>query len=334
LVALKDNPQRTSHFLRNNIYAELKYIFADGSRSKENKNLFTNLNLPNITYMEFPFDQNLETFLKKMDKASQIISTRYSFVMDPGDFLVLECVRASVGQLRENPLLSAAGGNIFVTRELKGFCTKPYLANRASLISDLEFSQSMEKIGIQYIYLWYAIQKTENFQLNWNILSKLNLEHPFMEYLPTISILSRGRYRDVGIPQIIRVKHGPGTWTKQSSDLHLKLSLENQNRIYMDFCQEMSQLFQVSIEAVRNGFYQNFAKVLTHTNYSRFSKYKVVSRLIPTSLLRSDFIRSLEKITSHYAGLILPANKDAGWLSIFKISRIGSMREKLDKKTD
>ena len=334
LVALKDNPQRTKHFLRNNIYPELQYIFADGSKSNENKNLFAELNLPNVTYLEFPFDQSLEIFLNKMKNASQLISTSYSFVMDPGDFLVIECVRASVAQLQMNSLLSAAGGDIFVTRELGKLCTKPYLANKASHISNLDFENSMKSIGFQYIYLWYAIQKTKIFQMNWSVLLKLHMNHPFMEYLPTILILSSGPYSDTGIPQIIRVKHGPRSWTRQSSDMQLKLARTDQNRIFMDFCKEMNQQFGVSTDAIRIAFFSNFTKVITSTNYSRISKYKVVSRLIPSLILRSNFVRHLEKLMSHYAGLILPVNNDADWLSIFMISRTRLMRKKLAKNSN
>jgi glycosyltransferase domain-containing protein len=302
VIPLKDNPQRTKHFLKNNLHKDFDYLFADGSYSEANHSIFADLQISNIKYLRCAPDQDLSSFLAKMRMTSELVQTKYVFTMDAGDYLVKDSILMSIRLLQNNPKAVASGGNIYMMREFWKFCTRPYLVNEASLISNFTKANALEIISHHYLYLWYAVQETEIFKSTWLTACSLNLKDPFLEYVPTISILANGMYIDSKIPQLIRIKNSPRSWTKRTKDMEVRADRDEFLKIFSKFSAEISALYNISEKEINIGFWKNFTYVMSYLNPDKIWKNY-----------------PLRRILSHYKGLFLIETIENSKFSILRI---------------
>lgn len=331
LIPLKDNSRKTLSFLRRSIHPSLSYYFADGSLGTKNEEIFSKINKSNIKYVRFPPDKSNEDYYRKMHLAAKDIKTPYVMTIDAGDYMFPNFVGEAEKVLNGNDSISACGGDIYFGRQILQIFTKPYLANSPFEISNLSVESALSKISSNYHYLWYSIQKKEVFEKTWEVISKSRIQHPFMEFLPTVSILSLGKYEHLLAPQLLRIKHGPFSWTKQSSKFNS--TYRDLDRNLKQFGQLIHEEFGIQKDLVVLSFQKETVKVGIDLYGLRkgpvlFKKSNTIQKII----LLFPVLKRVEKILAHFAGLIFPANKDADWFSIVRLSRFKSIIRNFENK--
>jgi glycosyltransferase domain-containing protein len=334
LVPLKDNMHRTKHFLRNNYFTEFQYLFADGSFGHENEMLIKSHKSQNFTYVRCPADASLELYLQKIKKASEIVTTPFVMTMDAGDYLSPAGVDAATTRLIADTTAASAGGDLFFMREIGPFITKPFLANSASHLSNRSIEEALMQIRGEYSQLWYAIQRIEVFRATWSIMASEKFKHPYMEYFPTVSALGHGTYIDTTVPTLLRVVHGPRSWTKQSSDFHLDRHIDNVAVSTAEFADRCSELFDVSSDVIFQAFERNATAIFQAMNRQTLGP-SWFQRIMPSenAVKKFPILFNVERAIGHYAGLIFPGSLHGRYFSIFRWSRKRSQIKKFRKKS-
>lgn len=335
LVPLKDNVHRTRHFLRHNNFPQFQYLFADGSFGQENETLIKSHGSPNFTYTRYPADATLEMYLQKIRMASVSIKTPFMMTMDAGDYLSPFGVDVAIERLIADTSAATAGGDLFFTREIGPFVTKPFLGNSASHLSNLSMDEALVQIRREYSQLWYAIHRTEVFKSTWSIMAKEMFRHPYMEYFPTVSALAHGIYIDTNVPTLLRVIHGPKSWTKQSNDFHedrLDVGISAKTKEFADRCYE---LLEVSSNVVFEAFEQNAEAIFQATSRQTLGPIWF-QRIMPSenAVKKFPFLFNIERAIGHYAGLILPGSLHGRYFSILRWSLKRSQINKFRKEPD
>jgi glycosyltransferase domain-containing protein len=331
LIPLKDNSRKTVSFLQRNIHPHLNYYFADGSLGTKNEEIFSKIDQSNIKFVRFPPDESNEYYYRKMHLSATDIKTPYVMTVDAGDIIFPNFIGKAEKVLNGDDLISACGGDIYFGRQILHVFTKPYLANSPFEISNLSAESALRKVSKNYQYLWYSIQRKAVFEKTWEIIRRSGIQHPFMEFLPTVSILSCGKYRHLPDAQLLRIKHGPFSWTKQSSKF---------NSTYLELdanLKQFGQLIQKEFGIQEDLVVLSFQKETTKVGIDLYGLRKgpvllKKSQTIQKLLISFPIMKRIEKTLAHFAGLIFPANKDADWFSVFRLFRFKSIIEDIENR--
>ena len=300
LIALKDNPRRTRHLIKNGFHPSLKYLIADGSLGDENEKLFQSINDENVEYFRYPPDETLKAFVHKMSDASSRVRTEFVVMQDPGDYLRPNAVATAVDQFGKGITDSCVSGRSVFVRETCGLMTPPRIAASAEHLDGKPITSALDAIHDRYSHIWYAVFRREVLAKAWDLAAKLAPEHPLLEYLPTLVALKSGTIRHCETITHVRVVHGPSQWTEQSSDLNA--SSTNGLEELTAFAEIISvELGGQSSEAILEAFTPNSRRVSQQTTRTA-SAQKLSRRLsdfkVPKTLSRYLSMNAL----SHYIG--------------------------------
>ena len=116
ILLIKGRPKFTQRWLTyaNKYLKDLKIIVADGSEIKErykiSKDLFPNIDL---VLPEFPYDDKIETFQKKIQNSIDLTKTEYLCMMSNDDFILKKSLEEIVKFLEENKDYSCGRGDVY-----------------------------------------------------------------------------------------------------------------------------------------------------------------------------------------------------------------------------
>jgi glycosyltransferase domain-containing protein len=299
IVPLKDNPRRTMHFLKHSLDPSIRYIIADGSFRDENQHLLANNSEPNCEYIRFGPDRTLADFLSKMAQAVSLVSTEFVMTLDAGDYLLPSGVQRQAALLADNTNASCVCGDIYFTRQIGEYVTPLRIASSAKQIDGLEVEEALTAIRDGYTHNWYSLFRKNVLLDTWRLASRYEVQHPFLEYLPTLVALSYGPVLRMENPAIVRVAHGPSAWTEQPIDTNVSSTTVRDE--LRSFAAMIQQEVDIDAEQVVDSFSTNAEMV------SRQALRSTRSQWIADGLERLGLSRSLAQYfglnaLSHFAG--------------------------------
>lgn len=223
LVPVKDNVNRTRHFLRNTLHRDssIQFLIADGSLGSANFNLLREQRHPRMKYLRYEPDTSLSTFLAKMADAANHIDTEYAMTMDPGDYLVERGVYQASNCLDLNLSASVCAGDILLTYEIFGNLTPALLVRSLKTLNGVDLTTGLKSLKDTYAYLWYGLHRASVFSESWSFISQQKFKHPVLEYAPVVTALARGSMVYSPTPLILRVAAKPSLKTRQPSDFNV-----------------------------------------------------------------------------------------------------------------
>jgi glycosyltransferase domain-containing protein len=299
VVPLKDNVEKTAHFLRHSLLNQPRFLFADGSLGDANQLLLQDRLPPNSTYFRYPPDVSLNAFLTKMASASQLISTPFAMTMDAGDFLLPRGLRSAAESLGNNLRASCVDADSYFVREFRNHLTPARLASTSKPVSGSSIESALDAIKTRYSHIWYALFKSEVFQRTWTLAERENVTHPFLEYMPTLIALHSGIILHSPDPWIVRVVHGPRSWTVQSPDFNV--NYEDNGEELERFAAMIQKATGTDAATIVDAFRSNVRVVQGHVRlHAETSPYGIGLRRLRV-LGRVPWLAN-RRILSHYAG--------------------------------
>ena len=116
ILLIKGRPKFTQRWLTyaNKYLKDLKIIVADGSEIKERYKI-SKESFPNIDLVlpEFPYDDKIETFQKKIQNSIDLTKTEYLCMMSNDDFILKESLDKIIKFLDENKDYSCGRGDVY-----------------------------------------------------------------------------------------------------------------------------------------------------------------------------------------------------------------------------
>ena len=174
LLILKDRVPYTIRIMEywNSIHFPYEIIIADGGKSKaiedflKDKNNLTNIN---YKYIRYPYDEGLDDFYRKMDRASSEISTATVSVMDNDDFILTEGISKCLDILRDKKYSSARGamheinGNLSITKNMYKAYPDSIKGNSAR---DRMIDQTSHFHGN-----WHNVTRSNHIKAEWKMIN-------------------------------------------------------------------------------------------------------------------------------------------------------------------
>ena len=332
IVPLKDNHKRTLFTLKNSIFPELFYIFADGSSSDCNEVIFSKIHLANVQYVRFPVDESQTIFSEKMSNAAKLSTTKYTCTLDQGDIISLSGIKTSIQKLEENLAASAVCGRLYAARRVGRILSGIHRVNRSDHLSGVSSVEAISRIKNNYGLLWYSVMRTKDFcEIHYN-LSKYEITHPEREIFPTIFLLWRGTYFTHQTPQALRIIYSPFKWTTQDSafyDPKEFTDMKNKAIYFGDLCSRIigtnSRLIEEIVEPL-------FLTVLRQRQRQWLGP-KPLARLMPSNetVSKFPFLGSLEVNLEYILKMIFPSKPEKIWFSSMKLLRLKKWEQNASK---
>jgi len=284
-VPLKDRPEYTEVFLKN-LENDFYYIFADGSKGNENQNLFKSLNLNNIEYHKFDYDNSVKIYVEKINKCLSFVKTQYVIMCDNDDFIIKKGAIKSVLKL-ENSEFACAGGPIYTTFQntsLKNFYSLPRILEKNLLINGLNGYEDLKKIFDNYEYLYYSVYRTDFLRQLWKKIKILKIYHiTLIEYFLTIFTILKSSYCNIGSCHYLRLRN-PYTSSHLEENPH---NFSHENKIFFDknyremvfnIAKSLNNDFNINEQNFLNDFKQlyinHFKKIALKRNQGYLIKIK------------------------------------------------------------
>lgn len=261
IVPIKDNPQKTTHFLKYNIFPEFNYFFADGSFSEANKNIFKKKMPQNVQYEAFDFDRDIPTYLTKIMESTKRILTEYIMLVDAGDYLFPLQLQNHITFLDQHQDFDLAGSDVLMSRVLGSKITKPFTVIDLKTVNELKAEECLEQIRDSYTYFWYCIFRKPLFVKIWDFLSKEYPLHPFMEYAPTLISLQESAVKNLGQTYLLRIQDSPKNQTVYSNDFHFNNQIDY-NKEFKNFANIIETKFGLNSKLILESHQKNTQKVV------------------------------------------------------------------------
>lgn len=261
IVPIKDNSQKTTHFLKHNIFPEFNYFFADGSSSQANKIIFEK-NMPqNVRYETFDYDRDIPTYLTKIMESTKRIDTDYVMLVDAGDYLFPIQLQNHIKFLDKHTEFNLAGSDVLMSRTFGSKITKPFTVIDLNNVNELTVEECLEKIKVSYTYFWYCVFRKQLFIKIWDFLSKENPLHPFMEYTPTLISLQGSAVKNLGQTYLLRIQDSPKNQTIYSNDFHYNAQIDY-NKELENFASLIEIKFGLSSKLILESHQNNTRKIV------------------------------------------------------------------------
>jgi glycosyltransferase domain-containing protein len=261
LVPIKDNPQKTSHFLKHNIFPEFDYLFADGSLSAENKIIFNKKMPNNVRYEAFDYDRDIPTYLTKIMECTKKINTEYIMLVDAGDYLFPLQLQNHITFLESHKEYSLAGSDVLMSRVVGSKITKPFKVIDLKKVDELKAKECLEQIRDSYTYFWYCIFRKPLFVKIWHFLSEETPLHPFMEYTPTLISLQESVVKNLGQTYLLRIQDSPKNQTVYSNDFHYNTNI-SYSKEFVNFANKIEAKFGLNSKLILESHQKNTAKIV------------------------------------------------------------------------
>jgi hypothetical protein len=117
----------------------------------------------------------------------------------------------------------------------------------------------------EYYYLWYSVHHAHDCVRIWDYIVAENLQHPFMEYLPTLALLSTGVYIDTKITHLLRVADSPRRKTKRPQDMNRDPKLDVTREV-SKFSESVARNFGINQDLIVAAISQNSLQVSNSLN--------------------------------------------------------------------
>jgi len=197
-------------------------VIADGgSDSNLELRLRNTSSYPNIRYkyIRYPYDENFDIFIKKLENVISLIDTTYILLADNDDFYILEKIPELIEFLELNSDYVGARGKL-VDFEVFDKCgdskakvrgnkykaysiDSPSIEDECSLNRISKVCQGMDKYN--YYMNWYSILRTKTLQEIWkNLLSLPAKEVIVLEILVHVLLMNSGKLKIMPIPFYLR----------------------------------------------------------------------------------------------------------------------------------
>lgn len=239
ILPLWDREVYTSTWIKENVFDEFNYIIADGSKSEKNKKIFESLgSRSNIKYIQFPFDRDIKTYIKKMTEVSSKVKTPYVMTCDNDDFLNHKVIKKYIDVLEKNPEYGFANGVIKNIRAVKKNSVNhgTYYRLCFGRLDTLNLHNKKGEAAIRnlfrpYKHLWYAIYRTNIYKRIWQEIKSSGIKNVFLvEYFHAqLSFCFARLYADNSV-HYIRLSNP----ISNAATLHTYKNEANTSGIYFD----------------------------------------------------------------------------------------------------
>lgn len=236
LLPLKDRPSYTRIWLKHNIRSEYDYFVADGSIGDENEALFSEMNLPNLTYVRFPQDLSIECYVEKMLQAVCQVKTKYVMTCDNDDFMNFQGVRSCINALEEDPEAVCAGGPIYGVMQNEITLSEPRYSLPARIIDaqalhNLSGYDALEQLFKNYRYMWYSIFRSEDYKKIWHDIRQLQISNVYLiELLQAELAFCHGKYIQIKTNHYIRLENPTTSFAREGA----AKDIPHVHKIYFD----------------------------------------------------------------------------------------------------
>lgn len=269
IVPIKDNPQRTTHFLAHNIFPEFNYFFADGSLNQANKIIFEKKMPQNVRYEAFDYDRDIPAYLTKIMESTKRIDTDYIMLVDAGDYLFPLQLQNHINFLDRHKEFDLAGSDVLMSRVVGSKITKPFTVIDLKNVNELEAEECLQQIRDSYTYFWYCIFRKHLFVKIWDFLSQENPLHPFMEYTPTLISLQESAVKNLGQTYLLRIQDSPKNQTMYSNDFHYNSQIDY-NKEFENFAEVIETKFGLKSNLILESHRKNTQKVVNQMRRNMF----------------------------------------------------------------
>jgi glycosyltransferase domain-containing protein len=225
LLPLKNRADYSITWLQHNINPDYDYFIADGSSDDSNENLFSNLNLPNLTYKRYPEDKTVGVFLSKVWDAMRQIDTPYLMMCDNDDFLNFYGIPGCLDALAAHPEAVCAGGPLVGVSHIRKSDSKilyslPFkiVPSSAKLNGKAGF-EALQQMFRDYSHMYYNVFRTVVCREIWQDINRLEIENVFlMELLQAELTFCHGKYIETGANHYIRLTNPTSSVAKSAGE--------------------------------------------------------------------------------------------------------------------
>ncbi len=193
-----------------------KILIADGSGESDKK--FLQKDLENqkyssldIDYYSYPYDENIKNYIRKYSSISGKVNSKYAFVADNDDLLIISNITSALLYLNNNPMVETlalphyrfniekttadknTSGSVYAYQDLISFEKLIHITNPRLLSEDvyIRLKETIKLFPSDYIY--YGIHKAENFKKINGLLQGFVTENfIFQEYFITYASVISG----------------------------------------------------------------------------------------------------------------------------------------------
>ena len=213
LLTLKDRPSYTRTWLQHNLRPEYDYFVADGSIGDENRLLFNEISLPNLTYVRYPKDLSVDCYVEKILHATRQIQTEYVMACDNDDFINYHGVTHCLDALEKDSRAVCAGGPIYGVIQNENNDTEsryslPVKVIDAAGLHNRSGFDALVHLFKNYRYMWYSVFRAKSYQIIWSDIKQLQISNLYLiELLQAELTFCHGKYVHVKANHYIRLRN-------------------------------------------------------------------------------------------------------------------------------
>ena len=293
IIPLLDRSNFTKIWLNENIIKDIKYIFADGSKDDNHREIFNNYNNRNVEYIKYPHDKKIGDFINKMSQTSKLIKTKYVVTSDNDDFLNYSGISKCINFLNNNSKYHLASGTTMFVSKVKNKYKFSYNYASSFDLDSLSGVTGIQKYFNPYSsrvnYIWYSVYRSEVFSSIWNEMNDTNIrDGQLNELFQTCIALSNYKYKYLYCNNYIRlVNPGPSYANSFKQSLQVRI-IEDENTFnaFQNFVKYFSKKLQINEEKFKSIFYQYFTRI----------KYRVFNFSIKNFILSKIYLYLLKFI--------------------------------------
>lgn len=265
LLTLKDRPEHTESWIKNNFNEKFNFHIADGSSNIDNEKIFLKYQHKNILYKHYGFDSSITKYLQKIRDSIIEIESEYIMLCDNDDFINYKGIKKCIQVLDKYSDYTCAGGTIYSvfqnTSNPNLFNLPiPFLNNLKIHNIEDAFSSFIE-VRREYKYLYYSVFRKTDLEKIWNFIVEFNICDLFLiEMLYNDLTLSWGKYYDIGQNHYVRLmntnKSGANSY---GSYYHKRIFFDNNYREELEklniFYSNLFNKKVQEIEEIQTNFY-------------------------------------------------------------------------------
>jgi glycosyltransferase domain-containing protein len=304
LLTLWDREIYSQNWIEENIFDDFDYIIADGSKKESNRIIFKCLeNKENIKYVRYPFDANVEDYIRKITDAVSQVETPYVMICDNDDFLNYKGIIKCIEVLEINTDYGFSHGTIRGISKIKGdregknqrYKIHDYKLDVLS-VDGLTGIDAIKKSLVPYSYVWYGVYRTEVYKKIWNILDSSSIKNLYLiEIFQSHLAFTYAKLKAVKYTHYIRLQDPVSSSAKQSNDNcfpdHHRIYFdENYRKQVYEICATISTLLKVDINEIYDR-YRNF-----YTSRDRLPR------------IRTQIIKKIKNYFEKFVSIPLPLN--------------------------
>jgi len=262
ILLIKGRPEFTERWLTfvNQNFKNIKVIVADGSinneRYKISKDIFPNIDLE---LPEFPYDDNIDAYQKKILDSIDLTKTKYLCMMSNDDFILKDSLEIIVEFLDQNEDYSCGRGDVYdfsVNNINKRLSTYGNIYSINKLYNSIGFKKNnailrLEEFGNNPNGLWHCIVRRSIFKqaIQKSILNKINNHQIFENFITYYLIISGKVYFNKSLYLLHQKHKDMQTLNKNFEPFYS--AIKKNKTAYKDFIEILFQLI-LSKDKVKN----------------------------------------------------------------------------------